>query len=321
MKNIIITTAIGLIGFSASAQDIHFAQVKNMQKWYNSSLRNENDERSLTMNFRNISYRQLVAFKSVAAIADIPLVSKTARQSEDKKGYFGVAGGFASDQSNQGILKNTTAMLGFSYHLPIDVKRETFLSMGVQGASFDSRINMNGVTTPDQFDKYGMIPGSTANDPSTMGKVNFLSLNAGLSVSHNSATKVWYAGASARHINRPQANIKGNEDYKLPMTASFQAGYRKIKGNDSYGTDIFTNFKAGASEHIGSVYYDYYFENSEFDGSCGASIAYRYKDAIIPGVHLQIKKTIMAFNYDIAAGKSKSSVNRVGFEVGVKQLF
>ena len=321
MKKIIVIAAMGLIGYSASAQDIHFAQGKNMQKWYNSSLRNEDDERSLTLNFRSVSYKQLVAFKSVAALADIPLVSKAARQSEDKKGYFGVAGGFAVDQSNQGILRNTTAMIGVSYHLPIDLKRETFISMGLQGSNFESRINMNGVTTPDQFDKYGMIPGSAANDPSTMGKVSFLSVNAGVSVSHSSANKAWYVGASARHINRPQANLKGSEEYKLPATAGFQAGYRKTVGNDSYGTDVFTNFKAGAYEHVGSVYYNYVFDATDFDGSIGASVAYRYQDAIIPGLQMQMKKTILAFNYDMAVGKKKSGINRVAFEIGLKQVF
>src|SRR5688572_15802516 len=125
MKKIFI---IGLIfaGYGARAQDIHFAQVKNMQKWYNPALKSENDERSLALNYRNISYKQLIAFKSMAAIVDIPLIGKSARQSEDKKGYLGISGGLASDQSNQGILRNTTALLGVSYHLPVDMNRSTF---------------------------------------------------------------------------------------------------------------------------------------------------------------------------------------------------
>ncbi|MBL7697957.1 MAG: PorP/SprF family type IX secretion system membrane protein [Chitinophagaceae bacterium] len=319
MKKIFI---IGLVfaGYTAGAQDIHFAQVKNMQKWYNAAMKSENDERNIALDYRNISYKGLIAFKSMAAIADIPLVGKAARQSDDKKGYLGVSGGFAVDQSNQGILRNTTALLGVSYHLPVDLDRTTFISMGVQGSGFQSRINMNGVTTPDQFDKYGMV-NYTPDDPSLAGKVDFFSLNAGVSVSHEDEKKVWYVGASARHANRPRANLEGNAEYRLPVTASFQGGYKKISGSDSYGVDVFTNFKAKAYEHLATVYYNYTFDLSEFDGAFGVSFSYRYDDAVIPGLQLQVKKTAFSFNYDIATGNKNASVNRTGFELGLKQIF
>lgn len=319
MKKIFII-ALVFAGFRAGAQDIHFAQVKNMQKWYNASLKNENDERTLTLNYRNISYKQLIAFKSMAAIADIPLIGKAARQSEDKKGYLGISGGFAVDQSNRGILRNTTALLGVSYHLPVDMNRSTFISMGVQGAGFQSRINMNGVTTPDQFDKYGMI-NYTPDDPSLAGRVDFFSLNAGASVSHEDDKKVWYFGVSARHANKPRANLEGNTEYRLPVTAGFQGGYKKISGNESYGLDVFANFKAKAYEHIATAYYDYTFDVADFEGAIGANLSYRYNDAIIPGIQMRANKTTFAFNYDLTTGNKNSGVSRAGFELGIRQLF
>lgn len=75
------------------------------------------------------------------------MIGKSSREAGDKQGYFSVGGGFAVDKSNQGILRNTTGLLGVSYHLPVDIKRTTFISLGVQGALFQSRINMDGVTT------------------------------------------------------------------------------------------------------------------------------------------------------------------------------
>jgi type IX secretion system PorP/SprF family membrane protein len=319
MKKIFIIAFV-FAGYAAGAQDIHFAQVKNMEKWYNSSLKNENDERSLTLNYRKISYKQLVAFKSMAAIADIPLISKAARQSEDRKGYLGISGGFAVDQSNRGILRNTTALLGVSYHLPVDVDRKTFISMGIQGAGFQSRINMDGVTTPDQFDSHGMI-NHTPDDPSLTGRVDFFSLNAGASVSHEDGKKVWYIGASARHTNRPRANLEGNTEYRLPVTTGFQGGYKKIAGNDSYGVDVFTNFKAKAYEHVGTVYYNYTFDVADFQGSVGANLSYRYNDAIVPGIQMRVNKTAFSFNYDISTGSKNSGISRTGFELGIRHVF
>ena len=321
MKNILFTAALGLIFTGAQAQDIHFARTKDMQKWYNASLRNEDNERTATFNFRNVSYKQLIAFKSVAALVDIPLMSKATIEAKDKKGYLSIAGGFAVDKSNQGILRNTTGLVGVSYHLPVDVQKNTFISMGVQGSYFESRINMNGVTTPDQFDKYGMLPNTAPNDPGTAGKINFISVNAGVSVSHTDDKKKWYAGFSARHLNRPQANMEDNADYRLPVTSGMQAGFQTNKGNEAFGIDMMLNFKASAYEHIATAYYIYTFENSDFIGSVGANLGYRYKDAIIPGVQLRIFKTVIGFNYDMATGNNKSELSRVAYELGLKQVF
>lgn len=321
MKKKFIAAILGLIIHSAHAQDINFARTRDMQKWYNASLKNENNETSLSLNFRNVSYKQLVAFNSLAAIADIALISKQKRELRESDSYFSVSGGAAVDKSNSGMLRNTTALLGLAYHLPINSQRNTFLSMGVQGSYFESRIDMDGVTTPDQFNKYGMIPNSTAYDPAASGKINFFSMNAGLSVMHTGSSHTWYAGASARHINKPQANLKGDPDYKLPITASAQAGYKKEFGSDAIGIDLFMNFKTEAYEHIATAHYTYTFDKTDFNGAIGASLGYRYKDAIIPGVHMLINKTNIGFNFDLTASKNKSSVQRTSVELGVKQYF
>lgn len=321
MKQLSAAVVAFFTSITAFSQEVHFAQPANMQKWYNPSLRQEDDQRTLNLNFRSVTYKQLVAFKSVAAIADIPLISKAARQSDDRKGYLGIAGGFLGDKSNQGILRNTTLLLGVSYHLPVNVDRTTFINFGVQGSHFESRIYLDGATTPDQFDKYGMISGSAADDPGTQGKINFFSLNTGVSVAHEDDKNAWYAGAGAKHVNRPQANLQGDAEYRMPATATVQGGYKVLRKDHTIGMDLFLNFKAKAYEHIGTVYYNFLFDSEDFDGSVGANVSYRYKDAIIPGLQMQFKKTVLVFSYEVAAGTSKSQVSRSAFELGLRQIW
>ena len=321
MKKILATTAFIITIHFTYGQDIHFARTTDMQKWYNVSLKNENDETNVSLNFRNVSYKQLVAFNSLAAIADISLISKQKLENREADSYFSISGGAAVDKSNSGMLRNTTLLLGVAYHIPINLQRTTFLSMGIQGSHFESRINMDGVTTPDQFNKYGMIPNSAAYDPSATGKLSFFSLNAGVSVMHTGSTSTWYGGASARHLNKPQANLKGDDEYKMPITASFQGGYKRDFGNDALGFDVFLNFKAQAYEHIATLSYMYTFDKIDFNGAIGASLGYRYKDAIIPGVQMLINRTTIGFNFDLTAAASKSSVQRTSCELGVKQAF
>jgi type IX secretion system PorP/SprF family membrane protein len=321
MKKVFVTAALGMILTAGTAQDIHFARAKDMQKWYNASSRAENNEGTITLNYRNVTYKSLIAFKSVAALVEVPLISKANRVSMDKSGYFSIGGGFAVDKSNQGILRNTMPQLGVSYHLPVNVNRTTYISMGVQGSYFESRINMTGVSTPDQFDSHGMIPNSSPNDPGMGGKINFFSLNAGLSLSHTADKNTWYVGASARHLNRPEASMQKTGDFKLPVTAGFQGGVQKISGDNAYGVDMMLNFKANAYEHLATAFYKHSFRDNAFDGNIGASLGYRYNDAIIPGIQLQIQKTVIGFNYDMIMGNKKNSINRVSYELGLKQIF
>src|SRR4051812_10620134 len=100
MRKIFATALLGLIIYTTQAQDIHFARVRDMQKWYNASMKNENDETSVSFDFRNVTYKELVAFNSLAAIADVAVISKEKRGSRQTDGYFSISGGAAVDKSN-----------------------------------------------------------------------------------------------------------------------------------------------------------------------------------------------------------------------------
>ena len=81
--------------------------------WYNQSLKTDKQD-NLVLDYRNVSYGGQIAYNSVAAMFDMPLLSKDARN-KPNSGYFSVSVGAASDKSNAGILNNTLGMLGISY--------------------------------------------------------------------------------------------------------------------------------------------------------------------------------------------------------------
>src|SRR5258708_24073509 len=136
-KNYIILFLLLLAGL-ARGQEINFSRVQDMAIWYTQSLKTDK-ESSLKLNYRNVQYGGQIAYNSVAALFDMPLLSKEGR-SKENAAYFSLSAGAASDKSNAGILNNTTGMLGLSYAVPLR-SHETYLSLGFQGAYYQSQLN------------------------------------------------------------------------------------------------------------------------------------------------------------------------------------
>src|ERR1700761_3004757 len=129
---LILLAASGL----ARGQEINFSRVQDMTIWYNQSLKTDK-ENSLKLNYRSVQYGGQLAYNSVAAMYDMPLLSKAAKE-KTNSGYFSMSVGAASDKSNQGILNNTLGLLGISYAVPIG-RNETYLAAGFQAAYYQSQ--------------------------------------------------------------------------------------------------------------------------------------------------------------------------------------
>src|SRR6267154_5843680 len=117
MRKIYIILILFSITGLARGQEINFSRVQDMTIWYNQSLKTDK-QNSLKLNYRNVQYGGQIAYNSVAALFDMPLLSKEAKTKENAA-YFSLSAGAASDKSNAGILNNTTGMMGISYAVPI----------------------------------------------------------------------------------------------------------------------------------------------------------------------------------------------------------
>src|SRR5258708_26121107 len=203
MRKIYVILILFLFMGVAHGQEINFSRVQDMTVWYNQSLKTDKLN-SLKLNYRSVQYGGQIAYNSVAALFDMALGSK---ESKDKpnSGYFSLSAGAASDKSNSGILNNTLGMMGLSYAVPLG-SHETYLSLGFQGAYYQSQLNVNGVSNAfaDQYNNYGPIEGSPSSDRLTNGwTYGHFNINAGLSVFSNSRYDKWYLGVSAMQVNQP----------------------------------------------------------------------------------------------------------------------
>ncbi|MBS1949212.1 MAG: type IX secretion system membrane protein PorP/SprF [Bacteroidetes bacterium] len=309
MRRVCLILTLVFVTARTFAQEINFSRVQDMTIWYNQSLKTDKMN-SLKLDYRNVQYAGAIAYNSVSAMFDMPLLSKAAKEKRNS-GYFSISAGAASDKSNQGILNNTLGLLGISYAVPI-ARNETYLSGGFQAAYYQSRLNLNGVSNPfgDQYDNYGPIENGISDDPLSNGwSYNHYNINAGISVFNNSRHNKWYVGLSGLQVNKPQIGKLKSDSLRLKMGIGIQGGYKFVtSADDEVSFCMIMNWQGPAYRHYYNLSYVKYLQSVQGGAAVGFGLGYRYDDALVPNIELRYQKLIFALLYDI----NISSINAAG---------
>lgn len=319
MKNLYLLLGLVLTGVISQAQEINFSRVQDMAVWYNQSLKTDKNN-SIKFNMRNVRYDGLLAYNSISAMVDIPLLFGGGR--EERSGYLSISGGAASDKSNQGILNNTLGLLGLSYAVPI-AGNETYLAIGVQGSYYQSRLNVGGtIAFGDQYNQYGPVEGMVSTDRMASGwSYNHLNANAGISLFSNSANNKWYIGGSVMHLNKPYTDESKSPVYRLQHAIGVQGGYKFISPvKDECAFYMSLNWQGKAVKHFFNLVY--FKSIGSINGGIGAGVGYRHEDALVPSIEFRYAKATVALGYDVnISAFNAAGLNRNGIELAVKMDF
>lgn len=323
MKTIWLLLCGVLLAGITRAQEINFSRVQDMAVWYNQSLKTDK-QNSIKLNYRNVQYAGVIAYNSISAMVDMPLLSKAKKETPNSGGYFSASAGAASDKSNQGILNNTMGVLGISYAVPIG-KNETYLAAGFQGVYYQSNLSVDGGTFfADQYDKYGPVEGMASTDRLAAGwSYGYFNMNAGISVFSNQAYNKWYLGASVTHLNKPYTDKDKTKPYRLTQGWGVQGGYRFAPGQDDDEIGFYTslNWQGKAYKHFFNGTYSTPIK--QMPGTAvGLGLGYRYEDALVPNIELRYMRLILGIAYDInISGISASGIRRNGLELAIRLDF
>ena len=321
-KFLSILILVGLAGL-ARGQEINFSRVQDMTIWYNQSLKTDK-QNTFVLNYRSVTYGGQIAYNSAAAMVDLPLLSKDAKD-RPNSGYFSVSAGAASDKTNDGILNNSLGTLGISYAVPIG-RHETYLAAGFQAQYYQSSFNVAGVSNAfgDQFNAYGPIEGAPSSDRLASGwNYGHFNLNGGLSVFSNGRYDKWYVGASVMQVNQPYAYKIKSDSTRLKPDIGIQGGYKfTTKEDDEVAFYMSMNWEGPAYRHYYELIYTKAIPGVQGGAAVGLGLGYRYDDALVPNVELRYQKLIMAILYDVNISTiSASGIARDGLELSLKMDF
>lgn len=321
-KLINILILLGLTGL-ARGQEINFSRVQDMTIWYNQSLKTDK-QNTLILNYRSVQYGGQIAYNSVAALFNAPLLSKDAKD-KPNSGYFSFSAGAASDKTNDGILNNSLGTLGISYAVPLG-RHETYLGAGFQAQYYQSQLNVAGVANAfgDQYNNYGPIEGAPSADRLANGwSYGHFNFNAGVSVFSNGRYDKWYAGASVMQINQPYAYKIKSDSTRMKPNYGFQGGYKfTTKTEDEVGFYASMNWMGPAYRHYFELIYTKAIPGIAGGAAVGAGLGYRYNDALVPNVELRYQKLTMGILYDVNISTiSASGIARDGVELALRMDF
>ena len=323
MRQIITILIFLAFAGATSGQEINFSRVQDMTIWYNQSLKTDK-QNTVNLNYRSVQFGGQIAYNSVAAMIDVPLLSKEAKE-KPGSGYFSLSAGAASDKTNDGILNNTLGMMGISYAVPI-AGHETYMAAGFQAEYYQSILNVAGVANAfgDQYNAYGPIEGAPSSDRLATGwNYGHFNVNAGLSVFSNGRNDKWYFGGSVMQVNKPYSYQVKSDSTRMKPAIGIQGGYRyTTKDEDEVGFYMSMTWQGPAYRHYYELIYTKGIPNVAGGAAVGLGLGYRYNDALVPNIELRYQKLTLGILYDVNISTiSAAGIDRNGVELALKMDF
>jgi type IX secretion system PorP/SprF family membrane protein len=287
-------------------QDLHFSQFFNnplLTNPANTGFIPDADYR-LGASYRN-QYSNIMAvpYKTMSIYGDAQVF-----RDKIENGWMGLGGVILRDVAGTGSLTSTQIYASIAYHQMLGLS--SLLTAGFNVGWANKRINLSTLTFPDQFD--GKFFDASLPSDAKNGLVNtstsFFDMQAGLNYAYFPTENIYInAGYSIQHVNRPKETFFAEDNSaKLDMRhIGFINGIFKMSDNVIINPNVYYTTMARASELMFGMNAAY---NLSGDGSkqIVAGLYYRYGDAVIPMVGLEINNVRFTFSYDVTTSSLKN---------------
>ncbi|HEX5669598.1 MAG TPA: PorP/SprF family type IX secretion system membrane protein [Chitinophagaceae bacterium] len=321
MKRIIVTVCCCLCMAFAKAQDPHFSQFYASPLSLNPSLTGRFDGNfRLAANYRNQWPTINNAFTTATASIDAPIMMN--RLPEFDTWGVGIIG--LGDQSGNKILRNNYIGISTAYAKGLDEDGFHQLAIGFQGVYANKRLDVALADFEDELTSFGFTGVTTEVFSNDQVVVNYFDLNAGiLYTGTTNGYNNFYLGLSMYHVNRPKESFLGANYFLQPRLTVHGGGYAPIDENKTVHASIMHQRQAGASETIlgGALSMNLNGEE-EKPTALYAGMWYRFNDAVIPYVGLEIQNFRFGLTYDVNSSSLRTASNsRGGTEMSIVYIY
>jgi type IX secretion system PorP/SprF family membrane protein len=224
-------------------------------------------------------------------------------------------------------MKRTQLLPVVNYHKSLSANRDDFLSLAFMAGPVNSQFDPTKLQMGDQFVNGSFDP----NNPTAQifSKTGFTYWDAGAGLTYNSGfgdDSRFYVGAAVFHFNKPKVSFYTNNtsttlSNKYVINAGVNHAVNEINRFIMFG-DLF--IQGGHRQFLGGMMYQTelaraYDEEKSLNFSFGGF--YRWNDAFIPVVKLDVYSLSFGLSYDVNVSKLNTASNwRGGFELTVSYI-
>lgn len=295
---------------TASAQDLRFTQFHASDTWLNPAFAGIKGQPRIEVNVRDQWPSMPQSYMSYRVAFDAPLAFMSSGA-----GLF-----IVKDDQGQSLLQSL--QVGGQFNYQVQLGKKLAFNGGIQASYTQYKINWAEVQLFDQINPvYGFTDASGNPNPSGQAMPAELELHyPDFSAGFLFFSSKWYAGGAVSHLTQPEQNFFSNENSRLPMAVTAQAGFQILK---DYKTDPFvTNpvVVATMQKDFRQLMAGSYFRKSKI--IAGVFAKYNFSELTDVSALAGLKKGWMtfAYSYDIALG-SLQGQSGGAHEISIVVLF
>ncbi len=309
---------VALLTFNAlRAQDIHFTQYYMAPTNLNPGMIG-NFEGTLRIGgiYRD-QWRSVLnsnRYGTPSAFVDAPII-----RGFRKRDWIGVGLTFVSDKVGSGALKTTVGKLGAAYHLGLDKKGNSHISIGADYGKTSRRVN-------DNFnfeDELTMGFPSSADDQrlGQSNKADWTDISAGVMLTSKLNKRMDFnIGFSMFHLGKPNYGILNNTE-KIPQRSVLHGQFNVALTDRWTVSPAFLYQTMGGADEINLQGLAGYLINPEKEIRVNVGVGYRFRDAINALAGIQYKDLRVGLAYDVNTSDLTSATNgRGGFEIAANYI-
>lgn len=342
MKKLLLLSCILVIAShnTTKAQDLHLAQIQESPLYVNPANTGFFPGYYRVIGgYRNQWASMGNAYQTMGLSVDGGMF-----RSRSKSAFLGLGLNIFSDKAGAANISNTLANLNISSILKLSSK--SALSIGIYGGVSMNNGNYSKLTYATQYNGTEIDPGRPSQEAVAYHSFTYSDIGAGLAYEFSTAKKQndrdyiksIRIGVAGYHLNRAKQDF-GNSQINPATGVSYADPYRmpaRYVGSITSRIDVpnskvtltptFIYMMQGPATEINAgTFIKYRFKNGtkvtgeKVENTFGVGIFYRYNDAIIPQISLDMGTYAIGLSYDAnISGYRKASRTVGGFEISLR---
>jgi type IX secretion system PorP/SprF family membrane protein len=296
-----------LIFHGTKAQDLHFSQFFNnplITNPANTGFIPDADYR-LGASYRN-QYSNIMAqpYQTMSIFGDAQVF-----RNKIETGWMGLGAVILQDVAGTGSLTSTKAYASIAYHQELGLS--SLLTAGFNVGWANKRIDQSKLTFPDQYNGTFFDASIPTSAVLATNNISYLDLQVGMNYAYFPTQDIYInAGYSIQHVNQPRESFfedNGNDQISMRHIA-FLNGLFKVSDDVIINPNVYFTTQAGSSELQLGMNAAYNLSDHG-EKQIIAGLYYRYGDALIPMIGLEVKNIRFTFSYDVTVS-SLSNYNK-----------